>query len=413
MGSSSSGCVLPSFLFAPLRLLAAPVRKGTAADGHGNGSDSGWGAHGWQTGNRGFGLKTMRPIKKGEFVVEYRGEVSLLAGSGEFPVFAPKCGLDARVATYIQWLPPPADHLSKRKLPPRLDRLQRQRFLVRPRGVYPSLSPSVKGVRTTDCARVCVRSSYFMDYDGFEVVDAGQRGNCARFINHSCGPNLEVVRWRLAQFEEYQVTAEFVVANRARTALTDPSRFGQMGLFALHDIPVGTELTCAPTRLCSHPSACGSPETDAVRLIVERRRLWLARFFCPGAEIVFDRCDLLGFHACPHLDLDSDRDGHRHRHRQHGTDRSLALGGNRARQRDRNRPFAAEVLLRRRRMFRIPRRPEESDDDAGSESRGRRCRCWGRRFEERQGQGEAESAGRAGRRRWRRDDNRGAGRVAR
>lgn len=30
---------------------------------------------GKQTGNRGFGLKTMRPIKKGEFVLEYRGEV--------------------------------------------------------------------------------------------------------------------------------------------------------------------------------------------------------------------------------------------------------------------------------------------------------------------------------------------------
>lgn len=28
-----------------------------------------------QTGNRGFGLKTMVPIKQGDFVIEYRGEV--------------------------------------------------------------------------------------------------------------------------------------------------------------------------------------------------------------------------------------------------------------------------------------------------------------------------------------------------
>ncbi|GAA5883165.1 hypothetical protein JCM3774_006862 [Rhodotorula dairenensis] len=108
------------------------------------------------TGNRGFGLKTMRPIKKGEFVVEYRGEII------------------SRDESYRRVLTDYKDSASY----------------------------------------------YFMDYDGFEVVDAGQRGNCARFINHSCGPNLEVVRWRLAQLEEYQ-----------------------MGLFALHDIPVGTELT--------------------------------------------------------------------------------------------------------------------------------------------------------------------------
>ncbi|KPV71769.1 uncharacterized protein RHOBADRAFT_56389 [Rhodotorula graminis WP1] len=108
------------------------------------------------TGNRGFGLKTMVDIKEGDFVIEYRGEVI-------------------------------------------------------------SRDESYRRVLTTYKDQ---GSYYFMDYDGFEVIDAGQRGNSARFINHSCGPNLQVVRWRLATVEEYQ-----------------------MGLFALHDIPAGTELT--------------------------------------------------------------------------------------------------------------------------------------------------------------------------
>ncbi|GAA5913841.1 hypothetical protein JCM8208_004767 [Rhodotorula glutinis] len=108
------------------------------------------------TGNRGFGLKTMVDIKEGDFVIEYRGEII------------------SRDESYHRVLTTYKDQ-----------------------GSY-----------------------YFMDYDGFEVIDAGQRGNSARFINHSCGPNLQVVRWRLATVEEYQ-----------------------MGLFALHDIPAGTELT--------------------------------------------------------------------------------------------------------------------------------------------------------------------------
>ncbi|GAA6006039.1 hypothetical protein JCM10207_007322 [Rhodosporidiobolus poonsookiae] len=108
------------------------------------------------TGNRGFGLKTMVPIKKGQFVIEYRGEIITRNESYR------------RVLTDYKGKP----------------------------------------------------SYYFLDYDGHEVIDAGQRGNSARFINHSCGPNLQVVRWRLATMEEYQ-----------------------MGIFALHDIPAGTELT--------------------------------------------------------------------------------------------------------------------------------------------------------------------------
>lgn len=54
------------------------------------------------------------------------------------------------------------------------------------------------------------------------MIDAGQRGNVARFINHACGPNTEVVRWRLSNVEEYQ-----------------------MGIFALEDIPPNTELSCS------------------------------------------------------------------------------------------------------------------------------------------------------------------------
>ncbi|GAA5835084.1 hypothetical protein JCM11251_000159 [Rhodosporidiobolus azoricus] len=108
------------------------------------------------TGNRGFGLKTMVPIKKGDFVIEYRGEIITRDESYRRVLF---------------------DYKNK-------------------------------------------PSYYLLDYDGFEVIDAGARGNSSRFINHSCGPNLHVVRWRLATMEEYQ-----------------------MGIFALHDIPAGTELT--------------------------------------------------------------------------------------------------------------------------------------------------------------------------
>lgn len=45
-------------------------------------------------------------------------------------------------------------------------------------------------------------------------------GNESRFINHSCDPNLEVVRWKLADYDEYQI-----------------------GLFALRDIDAKEELS--------------------------------------------------------------------------------------------------------------------------------------------------------------------------
>lgn len=61
---------------------------------------------------------------------------------------------------------------------------------------------------------------YLMDYDGSDVIDAGKKGNCSRFINHSCSPNLRVERFKLPGLEEYQ-----------------------FGLFTLRDIEIGEELS--------------------------------------------------------------------------------------------------------------------------------------------------------------------------
>jgi SET domain-containing protein len=36
---------------------------------------------------------------------------------------------------------------------------------------------------------------YFMTLNRTEIVDATERGNIARFINHSCDPNLQVEKW--------------------------------------------------------------------------------------------------------------------------------------------------------------------------------------------------------------------------
>ena len=36
---------------------------------------------------------------------------------------------------------------------------------------------------------------YFMALNQSEIVDASRKGNIARFINHSCHPNLTVEKW--------------------------------------------------------------------------------------------------------------------------------------------------------------------------------------------------------------------------
>lgn len=59
---------------------------------------------------------------------------------------------------------------------------------------------------------------YFLTIDNNRIIDAGPRGNLARFINHSCQPNCDTQKW---------------------TVNGDT----RVGLFANQDIPAGSELT--------------------------------------------------------------------------------------------------------------------------------------------------------------------------
>ncbi|XP_048486435.1 uncharacterized protein LOC105396524 [Plutella xylostella] len=109
----------------------------------------------YRTPHRGWGLRTLEEIKQGQFVIEYVGE---LIDIEEF----------------------------KR-------RMKRQHH-------------------------VRDENYYYLTLDKDRMIDAGPKGNVARFMNHSCEPNCETQKW---------------------TVLGDV----RVGLFALYDIPANTELT--------------------------------------------------------------------------------------------------------------------------------------------------------------------------
>ncbi|XP_061397653.1 nuclear receptor binding SET domain protein [Musca vetustissima] len=104
---------------------------------------------------RGFGLITREPIKSGTFVIEYVGEV---INDDEFR---------ARMA---------------------------QKSLDRDENFY------------------------FLSVEKDYIIDAGPKGNLARFMNHSCDPNCETQKWSV-------------------------NSLNRVGLFAIKDIPENTELT--------------------------------------------------------------------------------------------------------------------------------------------------------------------------
>ncbi|KAL1408172.1 hypothetical protein Q8F55_004977 [Vanrija albida] len=95
------------------------------------------------TGSRGFGLVATEDIAEGEFVIDYRGEV-------------------IHINTFIE-----------------------------------RIGTDYKGHR----------NFYALAYDRDEVLDAGKLGNDARFINHSCNPNLEVRKYQTIGdgYEEFEI----------------------------------------------------------------------------------------------------------------------------------------------------------------------------------------------------------------
>ncbi|XP_053515874.1 histone-lysine N-methyltransferase NSD3 isoform X6 [Artibeus jamaicensis] len=109
----------------------------------------------FKTERRGWGLRTKRNIKKGEFVNEYVGEL----------IDEEECRL-------------------------RIKRAQEN----------------------------SVTNFYMLIVTKDRIIDAGPKGNYSRFMNHSCNPNCETQKWT--------VNGEV-----------------RVGLFALCDIPAGTELT--------------------------------------------------------------------------------------------------------------------------------------------------------------------------
>ncbi|KAF9360604.1 Histone-Lysine N-Methyltransferase ash1l [Mortierella sp. AD094] len=85
------------------------------------------------TQERGFGIQTLAPIKKGNLVIEYRGEV-----------------------------------ISQSECHRRMETIYKNN-----------------------------KNFYFLEYEKGEVVDACQKGTIARFVNHSCSPNSQIEKWFL------------------------------------------------------------------------------------------------------------------------------------------------------------------------------------------------------------------------
>ncbi|KAK6016063.1 SET domain protein, partial [Ostertagia ostertagi] len=109
--------------------------------------------------NKGFGVQAVAPIKKGQFIIEYVGEV---VSSEEFAKRLRRYGRD----------------------------------------------PS--------------HTHHYMFEIGSMIIDATKKGNCSRFMNHSCEPNAVCEKWYVPR---------------------TPCAIDRIGFFAKRDIELGEEIT--------------------------------------------------------------------------------------------------------------------------------------------------------------------------
>src|SRR5690349_7059771 len=72
---------------------------------------------------------------------------------------------------------------------------------------------------------------YFLTLNSQEIIDARQKGNVARYINHSCKPNCMTQKW-------YEISPDkpFISSRSVEGEI-------RIGIFAKEDIKGGEELT--------------------------------------------------------------------------------------------------------------------------------------------------------------------------
>ena len=210
-----------------------------------------------QTQGRGWGLRTAEPLKSGQFVIEYVGEVRLAPNTPTTPLLPVVPAVTPCV------------------------RLLYQRVCVCMCGGGGGgdneqiISEEERDRRAVAAAKRGVMDMYFMELDKDATIDARLRGNLSRFINHSCTPNCELQKWFVAAVrwccpvryawvvkrEEKRADASFacgsmnaccvllvaalVVLSCGLRVLSVRNVGGLtcIGVFTLGPIPAGTELT--------------------------------------------------------------------------------------------------------------------------------------------------------------------------